>query len=56
MLESRSIRIMLVDDHTLVRKGLKIVLEEFDGICIIGDASNGLQAIELVEQLNLLSN
>jgi two-component system, NarL family, response regulator LiaR len=52
VIQSRSIKIMLVDDHTLVRKGLKIVLERFDEICIIGDAANGLQAIELVEQLN----
>jgi two-component system, NarL family, response regulator LiaR len=52
VMECQSIRIMLVDDHTLVRKGLKIVLEEFNGIHIIGEASNGLQATELVEQLN----
>ncbi len=51
-MEYQSIRVMIVDDHKMVRKGLRLVLEQFEGICVTGEASNGLEAIELVEQLN----
>ncbi|MGE5378416.1 MAG: response regulator [Bacteroidota bacterium] len=46
------IRVMIVDDHAMVRAGMKILLEQFDGIQVIGEAANGHQAIELVEGLN----
>lgn len=52
MMESQSIRVMIVEDHIMVRKGLKIVLEEFEGIHVIGEASDGLQLLALVEQLD----
>jgi len=40
-----AITVLLADDHSLVRKGLKHVLEEAADIRVVGDASNGLQAI-----------
>jgi len=46
-----SIRILIVDDHAMVRSGLKILLEQFDGISVVGEAGNGFQAIELAKQL-----
>ncbi len=51
-MEYQSIRVMIVDDHKMVRKGLRLVLEQFEGICVIGEAGNGSEAIELVEQLD----
>jgi two-component system, NarL family, response regulator LiaR len=50
---SQTIQVMVVDDHAMVRAGIKILLEQFEGIQVIGEAANGCQAIELVERLNL---
>ncbi len=47
----QAIRVMLVDDHAMVRAGLKVLLEQFDGIEVVGEAANGFQAIERVKQL-----
>ncbi len=51
-MESQSIRVMIVYDQIMVRKGLKLVLEEFEGIRVAGEACNGLAAIELAERLD----
>lgn len=45
-----TIRIVLADDHTIVRDGIKYLLEEEDNISIVGEASNGQEALELVAQ------
>ncbi len=45
------ISIVLVDDHAIVRDGIKYLLEEDDRLTIIGEGSNGLEAIELVKNL-----
>jgi two-component system, NarL family, response regulator LiaR len=45
------IQVLVVDDHTMVRKGIKALLEEQDDICVIGEAANGQKAIELAQQL-----
>jgi DNA-binding NarL/FixJ family response regulator len=47
----QTIQVMLVDDHAMVRAGLKALLEQFDGIHVAGEAASGSQAIELVKQL-----
>jgi DNA-binding NarL/FixJ family response regulator len=39
-------RILLVDDHPVVRHGLKTILEARQGWQVIGEASNGLEAVE----------
>ncbi len=51
MMEDRFIQILIVDDHAMVRRGLKILLEQFPGIQVVGEAANGLQAIEFVARL-----
>jgi DNA-binding NarL/FixJ family response regulator len=51
-MDSQMIRVIIVDDHSMVRQGIKILLEQYDGIHVIGEAANGLEAIELVEMLN----
>jgi len=44
---SLSIRILLADDHTMMRQGLRDLLGRQEGLTIIGEASNGLEAVEL---------
>ena len=46
-----AIRILLADDHTIVRDGIKYLLEEEDNLEIIGEASSGLEALKLVDEL-----
>lgn len=47
------IRVMITDDHSLIREGLKQLLE-FDGsIEVVGEASNGVECLEKLEKCNL---
>ena len=46
-----AIRILLADDHTIVRDGIKYLLEEENNMKIVGEASNGLEALKLVDEL-----
>jgi DNA-binding NarL/FixJ family response regulator len=43
------ITVLLADDHDLVREGLKILLDFEEGIVIVGDARDGLEAVELAK-------
>lgn len=45
------IRIVIADDHPIVRKGLRDLLESREGFSVTGEAADGLEAIRLVEQL-----
>ncbi len=45
------IRILIVDDHTIVRRGIKALLAETEDMEVIGEADNGLEAIRLAKQL-----
>jgi NarL family two-component system response regulator LiaR len=44
---SQPIRVMIVDDHTMVRRGLATILKVFDDLMLAGEAENGVAAIEL---------
>ncbi|NJB72831.1 DNA-binding NarL/FixJ family response regulator [Saonia flava] len=44
--------IVLADDHFLVRDGIRALLEEEDNLTVIGEASNGKEAIEMVKKTN----
>ena len=46
-----TIRILLVDDHTLFRSGLKALLGRQPDFEIVGEASDGLEGVKLAEQL-----
>ncbi len=46
------IRLLLVDDQTLVRQGFRVLLEAHEDIQVIGEAENGTQAIRQVEVLH----
>lgn len=45
------IRIMLADDHTIVRQGLARLLEEQAEIKVVGEATNGRKAVDLAKEL-----
>lgn len=47
---SAGIRVLLVDDHAIVRQGLRQVLGDVEGITVVGDAADGVQALRLVRQ------
>jgi signal transduction histidine kinase/ActR/RegA family two-component response regulator len=44
-------RVLIADDHAMVRQGLRSLLEGFPNIEVIGEASNGAEAVDLTEQL-----
>jgi len=46
-----SIRILLVDDHQIVREGLRALLELEHDLTVVGEAANGRQAVELAGRL-----
>ena len=45
------VRILLVDDHPIVRQGLRTLLEGRTGWEVVGEASDGVEALEKVESL-----
>ena len=47
----KPIRLLIVDDHFIVREGLRLIIETTDGIDLIGEASDGAQAVKLVAEL-----
>ncbi|RAT94696.1 response regulator transcription factor [Brevibacillus sp. Leaf182] len=46
------IRVLLVDDHTMIRKGLRVLLESYSQIKIVGESHTGNDAILKANQLN----
>lgn len=46
-----SIRIVLADDHVVVRAGIRRILEEVPEFSVVGEASDGRQAVDLVARL-----
>ena len=52
MLESRHvIRVVIADDHEIVRYGLRRLLESKQRFQVVGEASDGVEAVRLAEQL-----
>ena len=45
------IRVLIVDDHQIVRKGLRALLETESGITVVGEARDGREAVSLASQL-----
>jgi len=48
----RPIRVLLVDDHAVVRKGLRALLDRESGIDVTGEAENGEQALRAADRLH----
>ncbi len=45
-----TIRVVIADDHLIVREGLRMILANYENIQVVGEAENGLRAIELAEE------
>jgi two-component system, NarL family, response regulator LiaR len=50
MSQGKPIRVMIVDDHAVVRSGLKAFLMVFDDLELVGEASSGQEAVQLAER------
>lgn len=46
----KNLRVLLADDHTVVRKGLRLLLESNDGMVVVADAADGREAVTLAER------
>jgi NarL family two-component system response regulator LiaR len=44
--ENAGIRVLIVDDHQMVREGLKVLLSTCDDIAVVGEAADGAEAVE----------
>lgn len=51
MTEQRHIRVVVVDDHAVVRSGIEYSLQSLDDIDLVGSAASGSEALSLVEQI-----
>ena len=51
MTPAGKIKVLIVDDHQVVRQGLRTFLELHDDVVVVGEAGDGLTAVEMVRQL-----
>jgi len=49
--KTSTIRVLLVDDHAMVRQGLRCALEVYPDIEVVGEASDGAEAVECVPKV-----
>ncbi|MBN1304113.1 MAG: response regulator transcription factor [Anaerolineales bacterium] len=49
---SDAIRLLIADDHLIVRQGLRLILETEDGFELVGEASDGAEAVRLAGELH----
>ena len=47
----KNIRVLLADDHAVLRKGLSALMAEYGGIEVVGEAENGAEAVKLAVRL-----
>ena len=45
------IKVLIADDHTVLRQGLRLILNEADALTVVGEAANGAQAVQLAAEL-----
>ncbi len=50
-MSDRTIKILLADDHTIVRQGLKLILSAHADLEVTGEAANGREAVEMAQKL-----
>jgi DNA-binding NarL/FixJ family response regulator len=46
------LRVLLADDHAIVRRGLRSLIESEPGITVVGEAADGLEALRMCEELH----
>src|SRR4029434_6110157 len=47
----RRIRVLLADDHAVVRQGFRLILSQHQDLEVVGEASDGREAVELARRL-----
>ncbi len=52
MKKSKVIRILIADDHSITRSGLKTILSVYDDLSLVGEAKNGVEAIDMCNKVN----
>ncbi|MFW6049028.1 MAG: response regulator, partial [Candidatus Bipolaricaulota bacterium] len=50
MTDESPLKIILADDHTLVRQGIETLLKDNETLEIVGQAENGYKALDLIEK------
>jgi len=50
-LSMTKLNILLADDHQVVREGIRSLLEDEEGFCVVGEAGGGVEAVQLAESL-----
>jgi len=50
MVETKTIQIVLIEDYKLTRVGLRSILDEFEGINIVGEAENGEEGLQIIKE------
>ena len=48
----KPIRVLIADDHALVRAGIRALVERIEGITVVGEAGSGTEAMEKASELN----
>jgi len=51
-MSGKVIRVLIVDDHLIVREGIRLILDTEPGIDLVGEASDGAEGVELAANLN----
>jgi DNA-binding NarL/FixJ family response regulator len=46
----KKLRVILADDHALVRAGIRVLIESLPDVAVVGEAGNGLEAVELIRR------
>src|SRR5271163_4060250 len=50
--ESMRLKVLIADDHGVVRKGLRLLLEQYPELVVIGEAANGRDAVAMAANLS----
>lgn len=50
-MSEQPVRVLIADDHTIVRHGLRLMLEQKEGITVVAEARDGLEAVALADSL-----
>lgn len=49
-IDKKQIRVVIVDDHTMIRTGLRMLIENEAGMSVVGEASNRVEAVDVVKR------
>ena len=49
--QTHLVRVLMVDDHPMVRQGLRAIVEQFEGLQVVGEAADGREGVRLAQSL-----